>query len=118
MLKNFLYVALGGALGSVLRYGVSRLVASSFPWGTLTVNLLGCLLIGLLTGLVLKGTLSAEMKLLLVTGLCGGFTTFSTFANESFQMLKVGDALMAAVYVGVSVFVGVLAVFVGQLLTK
>ena len=113
MIRNLLLVALGGALGSVGRYLVSRWMTGTFPWGTLTVNLLGCLLIGLLTGLVAKGSLSPEMKLLLVTGFCGGFTTFSTFANESFSMMKAGDVLMMALYIGSSVAIGILAVYVG-----
>lgn len=100
MIRNLLLVALGGALGSVGRYLFSRWMTGTFPWGTLTVNLLGSLLIGLLTGLVAKGSLSPEMKLLLVTGFCGGFTTFSTFANESFSMMKAGDVLMMALYIG------------------
>ena len=118
MIKNLLLVALGGAVGSVGRYLVSKWLEGGFPWGTLTVNIIGCLLIGLLTGLVAKGTLTPEMKLLLVTGFCGGFTTFSTFANESFLMMKTGDALLAAIYVGVSVAMGILAVYVGLQIVK
>ena len=118
MIKNLLLVALGGAVGSVGRYLVSKWLEGSFPWGTLTVNIVGCLLIGFLTGLVTKGTLSPEMKLLLVTGFCGGFTTFSTFAYESFSMMKASDALLAAIYIGVSVAVGVVAVYVGLQIAK
>jgi CrcB protein len=114
MIRNLLLVALGGALGSVGRYLVSRWMTGTFPWGTLTVNLLGSLLIGLLTGLVAKGSLSPEMKLLLVTGFCGGFTTFSTFANESFSMMKAGDALQMALYLAASVVIGILAVWLGM----
>ena len=118
MIRNILLVALGGAVGSVGRYLVSKNLEGSFPWGTLTVNIVGSLLIGFLTGLVAKGTVSPEMKLLLVTGFCGGFTTFSTFSNESFQMLKVGDALLAALYIGGSVSLGILAVFLGMALAN
>jgi len=114
MIRNLLLVALGGAVGSVGRYLVSKCFEGTFPWGTLTVNLLGSLLIGFLVGLVAKGTLSPEMKLLLVTGFCGGFTTFSTFANESFTMMKAGDALLTAVYIGASVVLGILAVYLGM----
>ena len=91
---------------------------AAFPWGTLTVNILGSLLIGLLVGLTSKGVVSPEMKLLLVTGFCGGFTTFSTFANESFEMMKAGDAFLMALYVGVSVMVGILAVWLGMSLSE
>ena len=84
------------------------------PWGTFIVNILGSLLIGFLLGLVSKGIVSPDMKLLLVTGFCGGFTTFSTFANESFGMMKAGDALQMALYVGASVVIGILAVWAGM----
>lgn len=90
-------MAAGGAVGSVCRYLLSSVHMASFPWGTLTVNVLGSLLIGLLAGLSGRGLLSPELKLLLVTGFCGGFTTFSTFANESFGMMKAGEVLTASV---------------------
>ena len=89
----------------------------SFPFGTFVVNIVGSLLIGFLVGWVNRGVLVPEMKLLLVTGFCGGFTTFSTFANESFAMLKVGDALLSALYVALSVFLGILAVWLGSCLS-
>ena len=117
MIRNFLLVALGGAGGSVLRYMLSN-INTSFPWGTFAVNVLGSFLIGLLVGLISKGVLSPEMKLLLVTGFCGGFTTFSTFANESFSMMKAGDVLLTALYVGVSVIIGILAVWGGMMLSN
>ncbi len=117
-MKSLLLVALGGALGSVGRYLVSKVLTGTFPWGTLTVNILGSLLIGVLMGVVSKGMLSPEMKLLLVTGFCGGFTTFSTFANESLSMMKSGNIVLMAVYVGVSVTVGVFSVYLGMQLSK
>ena len=118
MIRSILLVALGGAVGSVCRYLVSRMMESSFPWGTLTVNIIGSLLIGLLVGLTSKDIVSQEMKLLLVTGFCGGFTTFSTFANESFGMMKAGDALQMALYVSASVVIGILAVWAGMNLSE
>ena len=114
MIRNIVFVALGGAAGSVCRYLVSRLSESSFPLGTLAVNVLGSLLIGLLVGFSSKSMISPEMKLLLVTGFCGGFTTFSTFANESFSMMRAGEIVMTALYIGVSVVVGVMAVWLGM----
>lgn len=114
MIRNILLVALGGAIGSVCRYLLSGINIASWPWGTFVVNILGSLLIGLLTGLMSKGILSPEMKLLLVTGFCGGFTTFSTFANESFSMMKAGDVLLMALYVGTSVMIGIFAVWLGM----
>lgn len=100
-----------------MRYLLSG-INSSFPWGTFAVNVLGSLLIGLLVGLFGKGVLSPEMKLLLVTGFCGGFTTFSTFASESFGMMKAGDALLTAIYVGASVIIGIMAVWGGVMLSN
>ena len=117
MIRNLLLVALGGAGGSVLRYLLSN-INTSFPWGTFAVNVLGSFLIGLLVGLMSKGVLSPEMKLLLVTGFCGGFTTFSTFANESFSMMKAGDVLLTALYVGASVIIGIMAVWGGMTLSN
>lgn len=114
MIRNILLVALGGAMGSVCRYLISKMITSAFPWSTFSVNIIGSLLIGLLVGLSSRETISPEMKLLLVTGFCGGFTTFSTFANESFAMLKAGDAILAALYIGASVMVGIIAVWLGM----
>ena len=114
ILRNILLVAFGGAIGSVCRYLLSGMNVASWPWGTFAVNILGSLIIGLLVGLASKGIVSPEMKLLLVTGFCGGFTTFSTFANESFGMLKAGDALQMALYLGASVVVGILSVWLGM----
>ena len=99
-------VATGGAIGSVLRYSVSLLLAS--PWGTLAVNVVGCLLIGVASELV------GPARLLLVTGLLGGFTTFSAFGNETFAFLRAGDTQGAALNVVANVLVGLLAVGLGQ----
>lgn len=114
MLRNILLVAIGGVIGSVCRYLLSGINVASWPWGTFAVNILGSLFIGLLVGLVSKGIVSPEIKLLLVTGFCGGFTTFSTFANESFSMMKAGDALQMALYLAASVVIGILAVWLGM----
>ena len=114
MLRNILLVAIGGAIGSVCRYLLSGINVASWPWGTFAVNILGSLFIGLLVGLISKGIVSPEIKLLLITGFCGGFTTFSTFANESFSMMKAGDALQMALYLAASVVIGILAVWLGM----
>ncbi|RRD02904.1 fluoride efflux transporter CrcB [Prevotella sp. OH937_COT-195] len=113
MIRGIVLVALGGAAGSVGRYLVSRWLSGDMPWDTFMVNVIGSLLIGLLTGIVGRGILSADMKLLLVTGFCGGFTTFSTFAYESFRMMRSGEALLFAAYVGMSVAAGLMAVYAG-----
>ena len=123
MLKNILLVALGGACGSVARYLLSKLVQdnalSNFPFGTMTVNILGCLLIGMVYGLAENNiSISPALKLLLTVGFCGGFTTFSTFMNESLSLLRADSAAMMALYVGGSVALGLLAVFAGLQIIK
>ena len=124
MLRNILLVAAGGAAGSVARYLLSKAVqgaaASAFPWGTMTVNIAGCLLIGFIGGLPIGGGDGQwdGLKLALTAGFCGGFTTFSTFANESLTLAKGGDALLPALYIGVSVAVGILAAAAGTQLAK
>ena len=95
-MKAIFLIFIGGGVGSVLRYIASSLLRNSyspgyFPWGTFVVNIVGCFLIGCFSSLVLKNTINAEMKQLLIIGLCGGFTTFSTFSNESLVLLKDGN---------------------------
>ena len=118
---NYLIIALGGGIGSALRYAVSKFVQDStngaFPYHTFAVNIVGCLLIGLFYGLVARGHLGNNTTtLLLTTGLCGGFTTFSTFCNENIALLRGDNALTALVYVASSVFCGLLAVALGYLI--
>lgn len=113
-----LVVALGGAVGSALRFVISKLVASVsggvFPYPTLVVNVAGCLAIGLIYGLSIRGSLGGDtMKALLATGMCGGFTTFSTFSNENFALLRDGHALTVLVYAGSSLIAGLAAVAAG-----
>ena len=118
MYKTIIAVGLGGFIGSVLRYLVSRLTAgvdfASLPLGTLTVNVLGCFVLGLLTGLFERtGNLSPELRLLLTTGVCGGFTTFSTFSNDGLILIKQEFYGMFALYTLLSITLGVLAAFAG-----
>lgn len=114
-----LWVAAGGALGSVARYVVSavvlaRLAAWRFPVGTFAVNIAGCLLIGVLAALTLKHDLfTPSTRLFLFTGVAGGFTTFSSFGLETFQLLRRGEVLWAGSYVVASVVVGLLALWLG-----
>ena len=116
-MKSFLLVFLGGGLGSSLRYLVESAMnqySKVLPFGTFTVNMLGCLLIGLILGYVQKeNTLTSNQTLLLATGFCGGFTTFSAFANENLELIKNGEILNFSIYTISSILVGVLAVFIG-----
>lgn len=119
---RLLLIGLGGAVGSVLRYLLSGAVQSGtgatlFPIGTLVVNLIGCFVIGVLSELSeSRGVLSAETRGLLVVGLVGGFTTFSTFANESLSAMRDRAMLIAASNVVLSVVLGLAAVWAGRVL--
>lgn len=122
-MKALLFVGIGGGAGSILRYLVSvfftRLLPGYFPWGTFVVNAAGCLLIGFLLGLFEKEKLAtAELRFLLVTGFCGGFTTFSTFASENISLFQSGNTAVALLYIGSSVLVSLLAVWGGMMLTR
>ena len=116
---NCLVVALGGGIGACLRYliGLIPLKESfTFPVKTLFINLLGCFVIGLIAAIAAKTTsLSPRTVLFIKTGLCGGFTTFSTFASETETLLKTGHIGLAILYVALSVVVGVGLAFAGQL---
>ena len=111
-MMNLLLVALGGSLGSLLRYGVQKGLNANFPTGTLAVNLLGCFLIGALWAAAQKH-MSAEVRLFLMTGFCGGFTTFSAFTLESLQLMQADRWLTFGLYVSGSVTGGLLATFLG-----
>lgn len=123
MFKNIMLVALGGAIGSVARYLLSRVVQdaaqSAFPFGTLTVNVCGCFIIGVVGALAAStGVISDEVKLLLTTGFCGGLTTFSTFMNESVSLCHTTSMLLSALYIGLSVALGFVAAVIGMSIVK
>ena len=122
-MQNIILVALGGALGSVARYIVNvwsaRLAGASFPWGTLTVNLVGSFLIGLFAEMIArKFDASAEMRIFLITGILGGFTTFSAFSLDAVSLLTRGDGVFGAVYIAASVGLSIAAVFAGLALGR
>lgn len=123
MLKNILLVGFGGFLGSIARYmtylAVDKNFSSNWPIATLSVNILGSLILGFIYGLLVKSVfVSQDTRLFLAVGFCGSFTTFSSFAYENLQMLQQKDILTMISYTGVSMVFGVLAVYSGFLLGK
>ncbi len=123
MIKTLLYIAIGGAIGSVLRYLTTVLVSkywsSNFPLATFIANILGCFLIGLLIGILEKNNLAnSNLKWFLITGFCGGYTTFSTFGYENYSLFQSNNSFLAFAYIGLSIFVGIMAVGLGLFLSK
>jgi CrcB protein len=120
---HILLVAAGGALGSVLRYLVGlwtlRSFGPSFPWGTLTVNITGSFLIGVFAEIIArKFGASAEMRVFLITGILGGYTTFSAFSLDAITLFERGEPVTALIYVASSVLLSAVAVFAGLALMR
>ena len=116
-MDKFLWVGLGGAIGSIFRYTLSLLpIKSSFPILTLITNLLGAFIIGVVVGLFEKQCLSSQIHLFLKTGLCGGFTTFSTFSLETLTLLENGMIFMAIIYALISVVGCIMGVYLGKMI--
>lgn len=120
---NILLVGIGGGIGSILRYlcqkWTNEYYQHNFPLATFLVNVSGCLLIGILYALGEKGNvLSSQTRLLLVTGFCGGFTTFSTFAFENMNLLRTGDNFYFLLYAIGSIVFGIGAVYLGSFIIK
>jgi CrcB protein len=123
LLKSFLLVGIGGGLGSVLRYGISafagKYIPLVFPVGTLLVNISGCFLIGMFYALAAKDSaFTADWRLFLITGICGGYTTFSTFSYDGLILLKQGATFSFLLYVLGSVVLGLLATFAAVAIFK
>lgn len=122
MLKNILMVGIGGFAGSILRFFVSymysRWLTIHFPLGTFTVNIMGSFLIGLIFGLAEEYPPFENYRLLLATGFCGGFTTFSAFASENLSLLEKGHIGLALFYMLSSMLLGIIAVFLGIMISK
>ncbi|PTX19444.1 camphor resistance protein CrcB [Pontibacter mucosus] len=121
-MKILLAVGIGSFVGGVARYLLSLLIqtrsGAAFPFGTLGVNILGCFLIGLIVAVLSRGTLAPEWRPFLVTGILGGFTTFSSFSMESVYLLQAEQYGQAILYILASVVLGLLATFAGMWLVK
>ena len=122
-MKQLLIIFIGGGLGAIMRFLIGKLLPYSgkgFPWNTFCVNLLGCLLIGMLSGYFLRNSSENESSLILFTtvGFCGGFTTFSSFANENLSFIRSGDFNMFLIYSLLSFSSGILMVYFGILIDK
>ncbi|MBZ4675918.1 MAG: crcB protein [Anaerophaga sp.] len=123
MVKSMLIAGFGGFIGTILRFFISRYIqvffVSTFPWGTLLVNIAGSFLIGVFFGISGKGQfMTAEWRLFLTVGLCGGFTTFSSFSNDALLLLENNEFFRFATYTGLSFLFGLIAVFLGRMLIK
>lgn len=123
MLKNFLIVGIGSFFGGGLRYLTQLLIvrhtSATFPYGTFAVNIIGSFIIGIIFGLSLKSTLiSNQVKLLLATGFCGGFTTFSSFSLDNYGLLRDGEYLIFSLYFGLTLILGLFAAYSGIYLIK
>ena len=115
-MKAVLLVFLGGGIGSLLRYGINIIVlpmSKKFPYATLTANIISCLLLGLLIGWSGKQVLSDDMKIFLMVGLCGGFSTFSTFSAESYNLFNGQNPILGIVYMAASFLICLLAIYLG-----
>ncbi|MFC6268832.1 fluoride efflux transporter CrcB [Frigoriflavimonas asaccharolytica] len=115
-MKALIYIFIGGGLGSVMRFLISNFSQKlwnikGFPFGTFTVNIVGCFLIGLASAYFLK--VDNYLKFLIITGFCGGFTTFSAFSIENYTLWQEGNYGILALYVGLSILIGILAIFLG-----
>lgn len=123
MFRLMLLAGVGGFAGTCCRFLINRLFLgvwkAPFPLATFTINILGCFIFGLLMGFLGKnGIVSPKLNAFLIVGFCGGFTTFSTFSNEAFNLANNGGGFISVMYISLSVIVGIFALWIGLLLTK
>lgn len=118
MLKEILIVGAGGGLGSICRYLAGIVFKTAIFPGTILINVVGCFLIGLFVGLELRQITDTNFKLFMIVGFCGGFTTFSAFSLENFQLLEREKYLYVLLYVGISIFAGIAATWLGLKITS
>lgn len=123
MIKTLLLIGTGSFIGGIGRFALGRYIQSTthslIPWGTFTVNVIGCLLIGILFGISTKSdVLTTSWKLFLIIGICGGFTTFSSFSLENFELLRSGHILQFLFYTVMSITLGLLATIGGYSITR
>jgi CrcB protein len=116
MINNYFWVFIGGGIGSMCRYAMGRslsLYTHQFPWATLIINIVSGLIIGVLAGLATKGVLRPNFQVLLMTGFCGGLSTFSTFSYETLKLLQGPSPLLALIYISASVILCLIMVYLG-----
>ncbi len=123
MIRNLLLIGLGGGLGSIARYLCQKWFMNfhpqAYPWGTFAVNVTGCFLIGIIWGIAFRSFEGNESwKLFLMTGICGGFTTFSAFTLEGIGLIKEERAGTFLLYIGGSVLIGLLATYAGMKISR
>ena len=123
-MNQYLFTALGGAIGATLRYGIGRwaqdfLGQPGFPYGTLLINVSGCMVFGFIMGLLDEGyAITPEQRTFLLVGILGGYTTFSTFGFETYAFLRDGQVLPALLNVGLQVVIGIIGVWVGLMAAR
>jgi fluoride exporter len=120
-MQTYFLVFLGGGLGSICRFGLGHWLTGyryQFPWATFAANVLACLVLGVLVMLNMKGRLGGQASVLLMAGFCGGFSTFSTFSNETVQLMIAGHWLRAGVYTFASLFFCLAAIYLGMKLVS
>jgi len=121
-MRTFLFIGSGSFIGGILRYMTSIFIQNkfpmTFPFRTIVVNIIGCFFIGILFGMSERASISFEARLFFATGICGGFTTFSAFSQETFSLMQRGQFTYAMIYIVASVAIGLFATFAGVSLLK